>query len=101
MESIEGRVAVVTGAASGIGLAVAHALLLVRGEHRAARRRDEVLDDLDSSITQFGARARIGEALHHEVAFGVVAVDLLVREELRHAPHRSLSVHEFIRGHAC
>jgi NADP-dependent 3-hydroxy acid dehydrogenase YdfG len=57
-ESLQGRVAVVTGASSGIGASVAHALA-DEGAHLAlAARRTETLLDVQAGLERQGSQAR-------------------------------------------
>ena len=77
---LNGRVALITGASSGIGMAVAHAFLREGADLVVVARREERLSELASQAQEVGRRCVIvtGDVREEETA--VRAVEAAVRE---------------------
>src|SRR5260370_20178054 len=117
MESLKNQIAVVTGASSGIGKAIALSLAAQRAEHCLAARRKEQLDAVEEAQA-LGARAHacpvdltkdedihaLGERLQRE--FGRLHILMLCGGAIAHGAHEKASLTDLdllyrsnVRGH--
>jgi NADP-dependent 3-hydroxy acid dehydrogenase YdfG len=118
MESLKNQIAVVTGASSGIGKAIALSLAAQRAEHCLAARRKEQLDAVAKEAQALGARAHacpvdltkdedihaLGEKLQRE--FGRLHILVLCGGAIAHGAHEKASLTDLdlmyrsnVRGH--